>query len=55
LYYRAGWHHCAKGSSKKLIIGHFSSRYETLDDFLTETMEVFENTELAVEGACYQA
>jgi ribonuclease Z len=44
-----------KAAAKKLIIGHFSSRYETLDDFLTETMEVFENTELAVEGACYQA
>lgn len=42
-----------KASVKKLIIGHFSSRYETLDEFLTETMEVFENTELALEGACY--
>jgi ribonuclease Z len=38
---------------RRLIIGHFSSRYETLDDFLTETKEVFENTELAIEGACY--
>lgn len=38
---------------KKLIIGHFSSRYETLDDYLTETKEIFENTELALEGACY--
>lgn len=39
--------------AKKLIIGHFSSRYEVLDDFLTETKEVFENTELAIEGTCY--
>ena len=39
---------------KKLLIGHFSSKYETLDEFLTEAVEVFENTELALEGACYQ-
>ena len=42
-----------KAAVKKLIIGHFSSRYELLDDFLTETKAVFENTELALEGACY--
>ncbi len=39
---------------KKLLIGHFSSRYEMLDEFLTETMTIFENTELALEGACYK-
>jgi ribonuclease Z len=38
---------------KKLLIGHFSSKYETLDEFLTEATEVFENTELAIEGVCY--
>jgi len=43
-----------KAGAKKLIIGHFSSRYEDLDEFLAETMEVFENTELAMEGACYK-
>ncbi|MEP7107536.1 MAG: MBL fold metallo-hydrolase, partial [Ferruginibacter sp.] len=43
-----------KAGAKKLIIGHFSSRYETLDEFLSETMEVFENTELAMEGSCYK-
>lgn len=42
-----------KAGAKKLLIGHFSSRYETLDEFLAETMEVFENTELAIEGTCY--
>lgn len=40
--------------AQKLLIGHFSSRYEELDEFLTETMEVFNNTELAVEGTCYK-
>ncbi len=39
---------------KKLLIGHFSSRYETLDEFLVETMEIFEATELALEGTCYK-
>jgi ribonuclease Z len=39
--------------AKKLIIGHFSSKYEILDDFLTETKTVFENTELAEEGVCF--
>jgi ribonuclease Z len=38
---------------KKLLIGHFSSKYESLDEFLKETVEVFENTELAIEGCCY--
>ncbi|MBS1510283.1 MAG: ribonuclease Z [Bacteroidetes bacterium] len=42
------------GNVKKLIIGHFSSKYETLDDFLPEAREIFDNTELALEGACYK-
>ena len=40
--------------AKKLLIGHFSSKYEILDDFLSETKAVFENTELALEGACFK-
>lgn len=39
---------------KKLIIGHFSSRYKTLQMLLEETQSVFENTELAVEGKTFQ-
>ncbi len=39
---------------KKLLIGHFSSKYETLDEFLAEAKEVFENTELALEGSCFR-
>ncbi len=42
-----------KGAVKKLLIGHFSSRYEILDEFLQEATEVFENTELALEGVCF--
>ncbi|MEO5984999.1 MAG: ribonuclease Z [Ferruginibacter sp.] len=43
-----------KAGVKKLLIGHFSSKYETLDQFLSETSEVFQNTELALEGTCYR-
>lgn len=39
---------------KKLLIGHFSSKYESLDAFLTETSAVFANTELALEGCCFR-
>ncbi|HEX6915208.1 MAG TPA: ribonuclease Z [Chitinophagaceae bacterium] len=38
---------------EKLLIGHFSSKYEVLDEFLTEAREVFPNTELAIEGTTY--
>ena len=35
---------------KKLIIGHFSSRYDVLDELLAETRAVFENSFIANEG-----
>jgi Metal-dependent hydrolases of the beta-lactamase superfamily III len=37
----------------KLLIGHFSSRYKTLQPLLDEAKSVFENTELAIEGNTY--
>lgn len=43
-----------KGEVKKLLIGHFSSKYEILDEFLAEASEVFENTELALQGVSYR-
>ena len=43
-----------KAEAKKLLIGHFSSKYEDLDIFLKETSEVFPNTELALQGVCYR-
>ena len=42
-----------RAEAKKLIIGHFSSKYEVLDPFLSEAQEVFEQTVLAQEGVCY--
>jgi ribonuclease Z len=38
---------------EKLLLGHFSSKYEVLDEFLSEAKEVFPNTQLAIEGATY--
>ena len=35
---------------KKLIIGHFSSRYENLDLFINEVKQIFKNVELAFDG-----
>ena len=43
-----------KAGVKKLLIGHFSSKYELLDEFLSEAKEVFEQTELALEGLCFK-
>lgn len=42
-----------KANVKKLLIGHFSSKYDTLEEFETEACEVFPNTELAIEGVTY--
>lgn len=42
-----------KAGVEKLLIGHFSSKYEDLDEFLLEAQEVFPNTQLALEGATY--
>lgn len=39
---------------KKLLLGHFSSKYEKLDEFLAEAKEVFDDTELAIEGISYK-
>jgi ribonuclease Z len=43
-----------KAMVNKLLIGHFSSKYSTLDPFVTEAKEVFQNTELALEGVTYE-
>jgi ribonuclease Z len=41
-------------NAKKLLIGHFSSRYTDLDPLLAEAKTVFENTELAIEGQVFR-
>lgn len=43
-----------KAGVKKLLIGHFSSKYDTLEEFEAESREVFPATELALEGVCYE-
>jgi len=42
-----------KSGAKRLIIGHFSSMYDSLEKFQEEASEVFENTDIAEEGVCY--
>ena len=43
-----------KANVHKLLIGHFSSKYDVLDEFLNEAKEVFINTELAIEGITFK-
>lgn len=43
-----------KVGAKKLLIGHFSSRYKTLGALLDEAKTTFENTELATEGHTFK-
>jgi ribonuclease Z len=43
-----------KAGVKKLLIGHFSSKYDTLEEFEQEAKEIFPNTELALEGVTYR-
>ncbi|MBR5470435.1 MAG: ribonuclease Z [Paludibacteraceae bacterium] len=39
-----------KANVGKLILGHFSSRYKTIDGLLDEAKTIFENTSLATDG-----
>ncbi|MGE5521031.1 MAG: ribonuclease Z, partial [Candidatus Dadabacteria bacterium] len=43
-----------KAMVKNLLIGHFSSKYSTLEAFLIEAKEIFSNTQLAEEGVTYE-
>lgn len=42
-----------KANAKKLLIGHFSAKFENLQQFETEAREVFAETEVATEGVTY--
>lgn len=42
-----------KAMVSKLLIGHFSSKYSTLEAFVEEARTVFPGTELALEGISY--
>jgi ribonuclease Z len=43
-----------KSNAEKLIIGHFSTRYENIDKLLDEAKTVFPNTEAAFDGKMYE-
>jgi ribonuclease Z len=42
-----------KASVKRLLLGHFSSKYEVLDAFREEAAEVFPDVEVCKEGVTY--
>jgi len=42
-----------KTHAQKLLIGHFSARYKTLNELLEEARSVFPETELAIEGKTF--
>lgn len=42
-----------KAQVKKMIVGHFSSRYADLQPLLNQAKTIFENTELAEEGKTF--
>lgn len=42
-----------KSGAKKLLLGHFSSKYENLQLFETEARSVFPNSEVSKEGVSY--
>lgn len=42
-----------KANAHKLLIGHFSAKFENLEQFEKEAREVFPNTEIAIEGMTY--
>ncbi len=59
----ARWYHstaaeaamvAVKANVKQLLIGHFSSKYKELTEFLTEAAAVFPNVRLAEEGMSYE-
>lgn len=43
-----------KAMVNHLLIGHFSSKYNTLEAFQSEAREIFLNTDLAMEGITYE-
>jgi ribonuclease Z len=43
-----------KANVHRLLIGHFSSKYEKLQAFELEAREIFPNTDLALEGVTYK-
>jgi ribonuclease Z len=43
-----------KAGVQRLLIGHFSSKYDNLDAFLHEAKEVFPESYLAIEGVTYK-
>ena len=39
---------------KKLILGHYSTRYPNIEKFKTEAKQIFKNVELAKDGLVFK-
>jgi ribonuclease Z len=44
----------SKANAGGLLLGHFSSKFEELHDYLKEALEIFPNTQLAIEGVTFR-
>jgi ribonuclease Z len=42
-----------KANVGKLIIGHFSTRYDNIEELLDEAIAIFPNTEAAFDGKVF--
>jgi len=42
-----------KTGAKKLLLGHFSARYKSLNELLEEAQTIFPNSDLAIEGKTF--
>ncbi|WP_299779536.1 ribonuclease Z [uncultured Formosa sp.] len=43
-----------QANAKQLVLGHFSTRYDDLDEFKTEAQEVFEPVDIAAAGKVFK-
>ncbi|WP_159023433.1 ribonuclease Z [Formosa sp. L2A11] len=43
-----------KAHAKQLVLGHFSTRYDDLSEFITEAQEVFEPVDIAAAGKVFK-
>lgn len=42
-----------KANAHHLLLGHFSSKYEDLNEYLAEAIDIFPKTQLAIEGVTF--
>jgi len=43
-----------KANVQQLLLGHYSTRYDNIEDFKTEAQNIFTNTELCEDGKLFE-